>query len=114
MGRSLAFFFSSRRLHTRSLCDWSSDVCSSDLRMRARILDFVQTLRARGGVEVSVARSEERRVGKECRTRGSQQHSQIQETAHEVTNRPQIDSCDKKALKFHLNDHRTGQCPSAT
>src|SRR5947207_10614341 len=28
--RSL-FFFSSRRRHTRSLCDWSSDVCSSDL-----------------------------------------------------------------------------------
>src|SRR5438034_9978391 len=26
-----AFFFSSRRRHTRSLCDWSSDVCSSDL-----------------------------------------------------------------------------------
>src|SRR5947207_8340332 len=26
----LAFFFSSRRRHTRSLCDWSSDVCSSD------------------------------------------------------------------------------------
>src|SRR5215204_6714815 len=28
------FFFSSRRRHTRSLCDWSSDVCSSDLRYR--------------------------------------------------------------------------------
>src|SRR5260221_6200680 len=27
----LSFFFSSRRRHTRSLCDWSSDVCSSDL-----------------------------------------------------------------------------------
>src|SRR5882672_11763351 len=27
------FFFSSRRRHTRSLCDWSSDVCSSDLRV---------------------------------------------------------------------------------
>src|SRR5438034_10515742 len=27
----LYFFFSSRRRHTRSLCDWSSDVCSSDL-----------------------------------------------------------------------------------
>src|SRR5438034_7921614 len=27
------FFFSSRRRHTRSLCDWSSDVCSSDLAM---------------------------------------------------------------------------------
>src|SRR5215211_8873819 len=25
------FFFSSRRRHTISLCDWSSDVCSSDL-----------------------------------------------------------------------------------
>src|SRR5438034_6773923 len=31
------FFFSSRRRHTRSLCDWSSDVCSSDLaKMVAR------------------------------------------------------------------------------
>src|SRR5260221_7799529 len=28
----LSFFFSSRRRHTRSLCDWSSDVCSSDLK----------------------------------------------------------------------------------
>src|SRR5260221_7483541 len=27
------FFFSSRRRHTRSLCDWSSDVCSSDLAL---------------------------------------------------------------------------------
>src|SRR6266496_1001789 len=27
------FFFSSRRRHTRSLRDWSSDVCSSDLRV---------------------------------------------------------------------------------
>src|SRR5205814_8029683 len=26
-----AFFFSSRRRHTRCLSDWSSDVCSSDL-----------------------------------------------------------------------------------
>src|SRR2546430_3388564 len=26
-----AFFFSSRRRHTRFDCDWSSDVCSSDL-----------------------------------------------------------------------------------
>src|SRR5436190_10894017 len=30
--RAARFFFSSRRRHTRSLCDWSSDVCSSDLR----------------------------------------------------------------------------------
>src|SRR2546430_3071880 len=28
---SFVFFFSSRRRHTRFDCDWSSDVCSSDL-----------------------------------------------------------------------------------
>src|SRR6266480_4986496 len=28
---SFAFFFSSRRRHTRLTCVWSSDVCSSDL-----------------------------------------------------------------------------------
>src|SRR5260370_9247401 len=30
-GRGMFFFFSSRRRHTRFKCDWSSDVCSSDL-----------------------------------------------------------------------------------
>src|SRR2546430_10938153 len=30
------FFFSSRRRHTRFDCDWSSDVCSSDLSLGAR------------------------------------------------------------------------------
>src|SRR5260370_27872405 len=29
--RLIFFFFSSRRRHTRFKCDWSSDVCSSDL-----------------------------------------------------------------------------------
>src|SRR5438270_2824159 len=28
---AIFFFFSSRRRHTRFDCDWSSDVCSSDL-----------------------------------------------------------------------------------
>src|SRR2546427_353049 len=28
-----SFFFSSRRRHTRFDCDWSSDVCSSDLKL---------------------------------------------------------------------------------
>src|SRR2546427_6890368 len=31
MGLTSVFFFSSRRRHTRFDCDWSSDVCSSDL-----------------------------------------------------------------------------------
>src|SRR5690242_21248403 len=29
----ILFFFSSRRRHTRLTCDWSSDVCSSDLAL---------------------------------------------------------------------------------
>src|SRR2546430_15092986 len=37
------FFFSSRRRHTRFDCDWSSDVCSSDLMLargrRAQMLE---------------------------------------------------------------------------
>src|SRR5699024_11289510 len=88
------FFFSSRRRHTRSKRDWSSDVCSSDLhnddtlpaghefpcpgrlplvyRLRSAVADdslllcglylpFGRVLSA--GAD---ARSEERRVGKEC------------------------------------------------
>src|SRR2546430_9605922 len=35
------FFFSSRRRHTRFDCDWSSDVCSSDLSYRNRITDQI-------------------------------------------------------------------------
>src|SRR6266478_6902834 len=33
---SMLFFFSSRRRHTRFDCDWSSDVCSSDLQAYRR------------------------------------------------------------------------------
>src|ERR671932_2034065 len=36
------FFFSSRRRHTRSLCDWSSDVCSSDLHDGNFVMDVVE------------------------------------------------------------------------
>src|SRR5438876_7894667 len=90
------FFFSSRRRHTRWTGDWSSDVCSSDLldiplvarhqrdvqvaRLTNR-LAIVQRLEhreeaavlldlPRQGIEVARAhRSEERRVGKGCRSR---------------------------------------------
>src|SRR5438034_5854845 len=40
------FFFSSRRRHTRSLCDWSSDVCSSDLKRMAE--DLTEYLHEQG------------------------------------------------------------------
>src|SRR2546422_11263308 len=35
--RSVCFFFSSRRRHTRCSRDWSSDVCSSDLHNDAAV-----------------------------------------------------------------------------
>src|SRR3989475_2225410 len=37
---SFFFFFSSRRRHTRFDCDWSSDVCSSDLTPAARVREL--------------------------------------------------------------------------
>src|SRR5216684_7213591 len=71
------FFFSSRRRHTRCSRDWSSDVCSSDLRARTCATIGVPGSRTRGtsGSSISNARrSEERRVGKECRSRWSPDH----------------------------------------
>src|SRR6266480_4581314 len=74
------FFFSSRRRHTRLTCDWSSDVCSSDLP-RGRGSPAVDRGPGveRGRVPATPAgglrgRSEERRVGKECRSRWSPYH----------------------------------------
>src|SRR5260370_42330209 len=37
------FFFSSRRRHTRFKCDWSSDVCSSDLKNTLRNILSIET-----------------------------------------------------------------------
>src|SRR5690349_23117943 len=50
------FFFSSRRRHTRSLRDWSSDVCSSDLA-RSRICTIVLMPTASQSLETSSATS---------------------------------------------------------
>src|SRR5256885_2652594 len=97
------FFFSSRRRHTRLQGDWSSDVCSSDLpearTFRLQTLGQRDSLRTalRGERTLWRAssppdyrflvrtgcfcpgvrgwlRSEERRVGKECRSRWSPYH----------------------------------------
>src|SRR5947209_12537718 len=80
------FFFSSRRRHTRYWRDWSSDVCSSDLACRFELadggtlfLDEIGALDADCQTKLLTAieekrftpRSEERRVGKECRSRWS-------------------------------------------
>src|SRR5258706_5943044 len=87
------FFFSSRRRHTRLVSDWSSDVCSSDLvRLKhqhacqpAHPVDVGKPPRLRPAQTPSLnlvrhldalqsSRSEERRVGKECRSRWSPYH----------------------------------------
>src|SRR5438045_8618008 len=87
------FFFSSRRRHTRCLSDWSSDVCSSDLVETIGLpnapgtIDQVpifvtdetsRTSQKRASVKLFAkageVRSEERRVGKECRSRRSAKH----------------------------------------
>src|SRR5438093_3727437 len=84
----LFFFFSSRRRHTRLVSDWSSDVCSSDLAAddaeirlpRADIPDqpvlvpHLTVPPAGFDVDLDRTRSEERRVGKECRSRWSPYH----------------------------------------
>src|SRR5207245_3542152 len=68
---SFSFFFSSRRRHTRCYRDWSSDVCSSDLlaRLRLRHGGEAEDERGVGDERLHHLRSEERRVGKECRSR---------------------------------------------
>src|SRR5205085_4853616 len=50
------FFFSSRRRHTRFDCDWSSDVCSSDLGPLLRLRAAVRDVRRRGGVHLPLGR----------------------------------------------------------
>src|SRR5271170_6343051 len=72
------FFFSSRRRHTRSTRDWSSDVCSSDLIAQAGSRGKVGFRTVKSILPDVVnridERSEERRVGKECRSRWSPYH----------------------------------------
>src|SRR5689334_17161740 len=48
-----AFFFSSRRRHTRWNCDWSSDVCSSDLDVIAALVLVLQVDRELGDIDVA-------------------------------------------------------------
>src|SRR5256885_11754030 len=102
MSDLILFFFSSRRRHTRLQGDWSSDVCSSDLRASAIATRCVTSLaptstivgrrlastwvrrplaishRCRTSRSCAApsppGRSEERRVGKECRSRWSPYH----------------------------------------
>src|SRR5690349_22196708 len=48
----LCFFFSSRRRHTRSLRDWSSDVCSSDLAQLAKVVNLAVAYKPQRSVAI--------------------------------------------------------------
>src|SRR5258705_5918570 len=69
------FFFSSRRRHTRCLSDWSSDVCSSDLRTcgfrrkRSRPRRGSPASRRRSGAVLSPRPRDRRRARRRRRTR---------------------------------------------
>src|SRR5690606_39731650 len=100
------FFFSSRRRHTRFSRDWSSDVCSSDLGwdrrggyargaweikedQTARIHkgEMILPSRMAGAVRNALSdddRSEERRVGKERRSRWRRRDGQKHRRWHET------------------------------
>src|SRR5699024_12860343 len=58
---SLFFFFSSRRRHTRSKRDWSSDVCSSDLTHHFNVREraCIKTLWKEGDRWVEVSNTRE-------------------------------------------------------
>src|SRR2546430_7650324 len=62
-GIIIFFFFSSRRRHTRFDCDWSSDVCSSDLRLDpsdvARVAARAQDARVEEDVTARLAAGQE-------------------------------------------------------
>src|ERR1039458_7903344 len=70
-------FFPSRRRPTSCLSDWSSDVCSSDLDSPsiAPLSTPPESAGLTSALEDVSARSEERRVGKECRSGQSQSPS---------------------------------------
>src|SRR5213082_4046613 len=78
---SLFLFFKQKTAYEIVSGDWSSDVCSSDLRCRAPRASGPATsviAPRRPGDTLRPMRSEERRVGKECltqcRSRGSPYH----------------------------------------
>src|SRR5450631_2223994 len=58
-------FFSSRRRHTSLTCDWSSDVCSSDLESVAGHLDTAKQLREQAARSQHDAAEEARKAARE-------------------------------------------------
>src|SRR5690606_40739592 len=108
LGLISEFFFSSRRRHTRFSRDWSSDVCSSDLGFCLRAgtknlrgkpqpgeTEFMEkpqknfpgkTAQRHPNLHGNILRSEERRVGKECRSRDALTHAKQRGYNRKISN----------------------------
>src|SRR2546430_1985923 len=76
------FFFSSRRRHTRFDCDWSSDVCSSDLhrlKLKHRLQRALRDLRLIRRIARQKLPALHQRINNQDRksTRLNSSHSQI-------------------------------------
>src|SRR3546814_1034384 len=68
-GCLFVFFFKQKTAYEMRISDWSSDVCSSDLGPERRFVKFsccCQLVDTLCNDSLSLVRSEERRVGKEC------------------------------------------------
>src|SRR5580698_11375358 len=99
------FFFSSRRRHTRLTCDWSSDVCSSDLPEASFAGQTTDTPWTAVHVAYFSGRSEERRVGKSVDLGGrriikKKKKKQIEKRESKLKNKKK----DKKNVDNHNNN----------
>src|SRR5436309_16084044 len=104
----LRFFFSSRRRHTIFSRDWSSDVCSSDLTTESRRVPTPQrTCGSPRPCPSPATRSEERRVGKECRSRWSPYHEKKKDGEDQSRGRDQTIGTE------HLGGWLKGDKPSS-
>ena len=83
LGHTNVFFFKQKTAYEVYQCDWSSDVCSSDLVLQIAegyTVDLEEDVhdtldnRTDPTWPTTWFRSEERRVGKECRSRWSPYH----------------------------------------
>src|SRR6266496_3594068 len=99
------FFFSSRRRHTRSPRDWSSDVCSSDLSTCARCRATSAVRSAARGRTRAPRGSEERRVGKECRSPWSPYHSK-KKKKKQMTRKRTTATTRSASKQPHLTRHQ--------
>src|SRR5699024_11323096 len=92
------FFFSSRRRHTRSKRDWSSDVCSSDLDVNENLLTHDLKLWENGSMYISNGKQ----VSSERRVRTKDYIELIPYTTYTISNA----NAETGYIAYHLYDEK--------